>query len=65
MELHKHSAAEKLEMVYAWYSEKEPESFNLNFIDSLYEALEEYGSLTERQEKALNTILLTWVFNDD
>jgi len=40
-----------------WSQKEGNEDFDCSFVNSLSEKLEEYGSLTERQESALSNII--------
>lgn len=50
----------KLNTIFKWYNEKEPEFFNIKFVKDLQRILNRYGSLTMRQEQAIDNIIARW-----
>lgn len=50
---------EKIDMVMTWADEKD-RGFDTEFVESLQESLDNYGSLTVAQENALDNIIEQW-----
>ena len=49
---------DKIEMVFEWANDRS--DFDQEFVESLYEQLEDRGTLSDKQEEALDNIIEKW-----